>query len=187
MTENQVYKGPTFQKHWRLIDSCLFGKSQRTKTEMHREILIHKTRAAKTNFSNSLLPVCSFQVSKWKLCFHHVWTIPTVSKWGNPMQSGHMGGHGLFALTDGRGTHRKFLTFLTGRDNNPLTHSMEKCPSAQNTDPQLHYRGQNWLWSVCLWGESGVKEMGERLKKRGIQKQRERGKGRVKHQTQSLL
>lgn len=83
------------------------------------------------------------------------------------MQSGHMGGHGLFALPAGRGTHRKFLAFLTGRDNNPLTHSVEKCPSAKNTDPQLHYRGQSGL---CVGGESGVKEMGKRLKKRGIQK-----------------
>lgn len=39
-----------------------------------------------------------------------------------------MGGHGLSALTAGRGTHRKFLTFLTGRDNNPLTRSVEKMP-----------------------------------------------------------
>lgn len=89
------------------------------------------------------------------------------------MPSGHMGGHGFYALTAGRGKCRKFLTFLTGRDNNPLTQSVENCPSAKNTDPQLHYRGQNWLRSVCLRGDSGVKEMGERLNKRGIQKQRE--------------
>lgn len=61
------------------------------------------------------------------------------------MQSGHMGGHDLFAFTVERGKQRKFLTFLTGRDNNPLTQSVENCPSAKNIDPQLHYRSQNWL------------------------------------------
>lgn len=32
---------------------------------------------------------------------------------------------GTVSLVAGRGTQRKFLKFLTGRDNNPMTYSVE--------------------------------------------------------------
>lgn len=77
---------------------------------------------------------------------------------------------GMFSLASGKGTHRKFLAFLTGRDNNPLTRRMEKCPSVKNTDPRF-ITGvrtdfiQKDTFAQCLSREGGVKKTGERLNK----------------------